>query len=363
MPGRSSFVDRCISPTCIERLPMNLSRRSFLSAAAAAVVTAATPRLFAAPSSGPLFRISLAQWSLHKALKAGKVDNLDFAKIAKESFGIEGIEYVNQFFMDKAKDEKYLAEMKKRAADHGVKSVLIMCDNEGNLGDPDEQKRTKAVENHYKWVDAAEFLGCHSIRVNARSGGSYEEQQKLAADGLHRLTEYAEKKNLNVIVENHGGLSSNGEWLAGVMKLVDHPHCGTLPDFGNFKIKEGEWYDRYKGVAELMPYAKGVSAKTHEFDPAKPNFSVSGDQETDYLKMMKIVLDAGYHSWVGIEYEGSKLDEMEGIKQTKDILVRVRDELSKTMAAKPAAETAPAGQPRYYYTQQSRRSRRIGRRG
>ena len=148
------------------------------------------------------------------------------------------------------------------------------------------------------------------------------------------------------------------------MKMVDHPHCGTLPDFGNFKITEGEWYDRYKGVAELMPFSKGVSAKTHDFDPAKPNVSTNGDQETDYLKMMKIVLDAGYHSWVGIEYEGGKVDEMEGIKQTKEILVRVRDELSKTMAAKPVGGAATANtQPRYYYQPQSRRARRIARRG
>jgi L-ribulose-5-phosphate 3-epimerase len=343
-----------------------LSRRSFLSAAAATVAAAALPRfLSAAPSSGPLFRISLAQWSLHKTLRAGKLDNLDFAKTAKESFGIEGIEYVNQFFKDKAKDEKYLAEMKKRAADHGVKSLLIMCDGEGNLGDPDDKKRTTAVENHYKWVDAAEYLGCHSIRVNAASKGEFEEQQKLAADGLRRLTEYAEKKNLNVIVENHGGLSSNGEWLAGVMKMVDHPHCGTLPDFGNFRIKDGEWYDRYKGVTELMPFAKAVSAKTHDFDDARPNVTINGDQETDYVRMMQIVLDAGYHSWVGIEYEGGKLDEMEGIKRSKELLERVRDELSKKAAAAApassgASSTAWTPQYRYFST---RRSRRMARRG
>jgi len=348
---------------------MNLSRRSFLSVAAAAVAAAATPRLFAAPS-GPLFRISLAQWSLHKTLRAGKLDNLDFAKTAKETFGIEGIEYVNQFFKDKAKDEKYLAEMKKRAADHGVKSLLIMCDGEGNLGDPDDAKRTTAIENHYKWADAAEFLGCHSIRVNAASKGTFEEQQKLAADGLRRLTEYAEKKNLNVIVENHGGLSSNGEWLAGVMKLVDHPHCGSLPDFGNFRVKDGEWYDRYKGVAELMPYAKAVSAKSHDFDPERPMVTTNGDQETDYLKMMKIVLDAGYHSWVGIEYEGGKVDEVEGIKLTKQLLERVRDELAKKPAAAAPATGAAGfsgytyGQPAYRYSKaQARQSRRAYRRG
>lgn len=301
-----------------------LNRRSFLGTAAAATVASITRPLFAA-APAPLFKISLAQWSLHKHHFDKKLDNLDFAKTAREEFGIDAIEYVNQFFKDKAQDQAYLADMKKRAADHGVRSLLIMCDGEGNLGDPDDAKRTKAVENHYKWVEAAKFLECHSIRVNAGSSGSYEEQMKLAADGLRRLTEFAEKHDLNVIVENHGGLSSNGEWLSGVMKAVDHPHCGTLPDFGNFRVKDGEWYDRYKGVQELMPFAKGVSAKSHDFDPERPLVSTDGDQETNYLKMMKIVLEAGYHGYVGIEYEGSKADEYDGIRLTKQLLVRVRD--------------------------------------
>src|SRR5690606_29598063 len=213
------------------------------------------------------------------------------------------------------------SELKKRAADHGVKSLLIMCDGEGRLGDPDDAKRKQAVENHYKWVEAAAELGCHSIRVNAASAGSFDEQQKLAADGLARLTAFAEQHNQNVIVENHGGLSSNGEWLAGVMQMVNHPHCGTLPDFGNFKVAAGEWYDRYKGVEELMPFAKAVSAKSHFFADGREVY-------TDYEKIMKIVLDAGYHGWVGIEWEGSQMGEYEGIKATKKLLEDVRETLS-----------------------------------
>jgi sugar phosphate isomerase/epimerase len=313
-------------------MPELLSRRSFLGTTAAVAAGSLATRLFA-DDPPPLFKISLAEWSLHKALfgrSDKKLDNLDFAKTAREEFGIDAVEYVNQFFMDKAKDEKYLGDMKKRAADHGVRSLLIMCDGEGHLGDPDDAKRTQAVENHHKWVEAAAFLGCHSIRVNAASSGSFEEQQKLAADGLRRLTEFAEKHNLSVLVENHGGLSSNGDWLAGVMKLVDHPHCGTLPDFGNFRVSENEWYDRYKGVSELMPYAKAVSAKSHNFDPERPLVTLddNGGRETNYLKMMRIVLGAGYRGYVGIEYEGSKLSEYEGIRQTKRLLVHVRDALA-----------------------------------
>ena len=270
----------------------------------------------------PLFKISLAQWSLHRTIFAKKLDNLDFAKTAKTEFGIDAVEYVNQFFKDKAQDPSYLAEMKKRAADAGVQSLLIMIDGEGALGDADAAKRTKAVENHYKWVEAAVVLGCQSIRVNAASSGTYNEQIERAADGLRKLSEFGDQHKINVIVENHGGLSSNGEWLAATIKNANHPRCGTLPDFGNFRIKDGEIYDRYKGVTELMPFAKAVSAKSHDFDDK------GNETHTDYEKMMKIVLDAGYHGYVGIEYEGGKLDEYQGVKLTKALLERVRETLA-----------------------------------
>lgn len=269
-----------------------------------------------------LFKISLAQWSLNKTLFAKKLDNLDFAKTARVEFGIEAIEYVNQFFMDKAQDKTYLAEMKKRAKDHGVRSVLIMCDREGNLGDADPAKRKQSVENHKKWVEAAKFLGCHSIRVNAYGTGTYDEHMKQAADGLRQLTEFAAPFKINVIVENHGGNSSNGEWLVSVMKAVNHPRCGTLPDFGNFSLGQGKEYDRYKGVQEMMPYAKGVSAKAMSFDEQ------GNCVETDYRKMMKIVLDAGYRGYVGIESSGGKLGEMDSIRATKKLLEKVHSELS-----------------------------------
>jgi L-ribulose-5-phosphate 3-epimerase len=307
-------------------MTQTFNRRAFLKqsaelAAGLGASALAGGRLLAAQKKPP-FEISLAQWSLHKALFAKQVDNLDFARMAKQDFGIAAVEYVNQFFKDKAKDPQYLGEMKKRAADLGVRNVLIMCDGEGPLGDADAAKRRKAVENHYRWVEAAKFLGCHSIRVNAESTGSYEEQMSLAADGLRKLSEFGAQHEINVIVENHGGLSSNGAWLAAVMKKVGHPRCGTLPDFGNFRIKPGEEYDRYKGVQELMPFAKGVSAKSHDFD------AQGNETHTDYRRMMKIVLDAGYRGFVGVEYEGSKLSEPEGIRATKQLLERVRDAMA-----------------------------------
>ena len=263
------------------------------------------------------FKISLAEWSLHRMLYSGELDHLDFCVIAREEFNLEAIEYVNSFFFDKAKDLGYLKEMKNRANDQGISSLLIMCDNEGSLGDPSQKARETAVENHFKWMEAAKFLGCHSIRVNAKSEGTYEDQIQLASDGLRKLTEYGEKIGINTIVENHGGLSSNGKWLVSVMKEVDHPMCGTLPDFGNFKIQDDEWYDRYVGVDELMPYAKAVSAKSHSFD-WKGN-----ETNTDYKKMISIVLSSGYNGYIGIEFEGNEVDEIEGVRLTKKLMEKV----------------------------------------
>ena len=292
----------------------------------AAGVAGQVSAALASAAAAPKFKISLAEWSLHKMLNGGKLNNLDFAATAKNEFGIEGIEYVNQFFKDKANDKAYLADLNKRAADNGVTQLLIMIDGEGQLGAAKLSERTKAVENHYKWVEAAKELGCHSIRVNAGSSGSWEDQVYRAADGLRSLSEFGAKHNINVIVENHGGLSSNGAWLSSVIKKVDHPHCGTLPDFGNFAVdrNKGEWYDRYLGTKELLPYAKAVSAKTHDFDESRPMVTIDSrwEKETDYEKMMQIVADSGYEGWVGVEYEGGKLDEFAGIKASKALLER-----------------------------------------
>jgi L-ribulose-5-phosphate 3-epimerase len=290
----------------------------------------------------PLFRISLAQWSLHRtffgdlpegvsrgellrtdpdsALR-GTEHPLDFPTIARRDYGLAAVEYVNTFMYGHADDESYLDDLNRRAADAGVANLLIMCDSEGALGDPDSTARSVAVENHVKWLRAAAHLGCHSIRVNAQSSGAEDEQQHLAADGLHRLAERAEEFRLNVIVENHGGLSSRGSWLVNTLRLADHTLLGTLPDFGNFNVSGTEQYDKYLGVAEMMPMARAVSAKSHDFDDEGNEVGI------DYRRMMKIVLDAGYGGWVGVEYEGGRLSEKEGIKATVSLLETVRKEL------------------------------------
>lgn len=300
----------------------HISRRHMFQlasgAAALAASTSVVPAL-AGHHKHPFFQISLAQWSLHRAFKNGVAKPENFAYIAKQVFDIRGIEYVNQFYYDTYSDT-LIKNLKNQADSEGVESLLIMVDREGDLGAGNKKERKLTVEKHHRWAHMAKALGCHSIRVNARSVGSYDEQMKSAADGLHQLGDYCDKLDLNVLVENHGGLSSNGQWLAGVMKLADHPRVGTLPDFGNFVINRetGESYDRYKGVAELMPWAKAVSAKSFEFDEK------GNAVQTDFYRMMKIVKDAGYKGWVGIEYEGDKEGEIEGIFKTKALLERIQ---------------------------------------
>jgi sugar phosphate isomerase/epimerase len=306
---------------------MMMERRSFLKttalvAAGAGLMPARAARYWANSDKLP-YLISLAEWSLHRSLFNGRVNHLDFPRVARKTYGIEAVELVNQFFKDKARDIKYLSELKRRAQGNGVRILLIMVDGEGALGDPDSKARKQAVKNHHPWVEAAKYLGCHSIRVNAdaKGVGSPEEQAKRVVEGLRALAEYAGNHGLNVLVENHGGLSSNASWLAGVIRRVGRRNCGTLPDFGNFRIRDGIEYDRYRGVAELMPLAKAVSAKSHDFDEK------GNELHTDYHRMLKIVLDAGYRGYIGIEYEGRRLSEPDGIRATKRLLERVRKEL------------------------------------
>ncbi|MEE9371709.1 MAG: sugar phosphate isomerase/epimerase family protein [Saprospiraceae bacterium] len=268
------------------------------------------------------FKMSLAQWSFHRALRSNNMDTFSFIDKAKE-LGFEGVEYVNQFFKDKAEDMAYLDRLNAKAKEHNLIQNLIMIDEEGGLGLTDNNKRKEAIENHYKWVHAAKYLGCGSIRVNAYGEGTPDEVSAAAIDGLSRLSEYAEKENINVIVENHGGYSSNGKWMANVLEQVNMDNCGSLPDFGNFCIKRGkdskceEEYDRYQGMKDLMPFAKAVSAKSHDFDDQ------GNEIHTNYMRVMKIVKDSGFRDFVNVEYEGNVLGEEEGVINTVALLKKV----------------------------------------
>ena len=266
------------------------------------------------------FKISLAEWSLHRTLwgRDSKMTNLDFPRVTKMNYGLDAVEYVSTFFMGKGEDTEYLTQLKDSCEKYGVKSLLIMVDAEGNLADTSLAARIKAVENHHKWVKAAKFLGCHSIRVNAAGRGTMGQTQAAAIDGLGRLSDYAADYGINVIVENHGGNSSYGKWLAEIMKEVNKPNCGTLPDLGNFYE-----YDRYQGVKELMPYAKGVSGKTYDFDEE------GYETRVDYVKMMEIIAESGYEGYIDVEYEGNTLSEDEGIKASIKMLKMVFEPYNK----------------------------------
>jgi len=278
------------------------------------------------------FKISLAEWSLNRQIFGGEISNLDFPVISREKFGIEAVEYVNQFFPDKARDLNYLGELKKRADDHGVKNVLIMIDREGFVASEDDQERRTAVENHHKWIEAAQFLGCHAIRINLRGGPVRPEDDVgawtgAAVDGLGRLADFGSQHEVSVIVENHGGLSSHAGHLANVMEQVNSKWAGTLPDFGNFCIRKEddvcvEQYDVYEGVEKLMPHAKGVSAKSFDFDE-------DGNETTlDYMRLFQIIRDSGFNGgYVGVEYEGDSMPADEGIMATRKLLEKVREKL------------------------------------
>ncbi|WP_235297200.1 sugar phosphate isomerase/epimerase family protein [Portibacter marinus] len=294
------------------------------------------------------FEISLAQWSLHKSffgdlnndwawfgkmlrespdsLLRGDLHPDDFPEIAA-GFDVNIIELVNTFYYSKAEDMDYWQAFKEQCEEVDVRVGLIMCDALGDIGNADAAERMKAVENHYPWVDVAAFLGAESIRVNAAGSGSAQKVADNAVDGLKKLGEYAATKGVNVLVENHGGYSSNGAWLSEVMSRVGMENVGTLPDFGNFCIERGaNWtcakeYDRYKGIAELMPYAKGVSAKTNAFTEE------GKEANMDYLRIMKIVKDSGFRGTIGIEYEGNELSEEEGIQKTKALLESVLEQI------------------------------------
>ena len=314
-------------------MAMTTSRRDFLRNTTALATTAyLAPHLLAAaaPAKQPFFDISLAQWSLHKALFNKDITNLDFPRLAKEQFGISTVEYVNQFFKDKAKDSAYLAQLLGRCRDHGVTSHLIMVDGEGELGAPEAGPRRQAIDNHYQWLDAAAYLGCRTVRVNAFGQGPAEAVRQAAIDSLSQLGDYARQRQLNVVVENHGSYTSDGKWLLGTIRGVDQPNVGILPDFGNFCVRRDsgelykgacvEEYDKYVAVAEWLPVVKGadsVSAKVIDFDAA------GNCVETDYPKMLTLLKKAGFSGYLGIEYEGEKLGEADGIRRTKALLERV----------------------------------------
>jgi len=313
----------------------NNTRRTFIKQASLATAGFAllpSFSIFAEEQKKFDFKISLAQWSLHKDLFSGKITNLDFPVITKTKYDIDAVEYVNQFFKDKAKDISYLNQLKQRCTDNGVTSVLIMVDQEGLLGDKNNAQREQAVENHYKWVEASKHLGGHAIRVNLHGDSTAEEWHDASVKSLTKLTEFASGMDMTILAENHGTWSSNAGMLAKVIQEVNHKNCRTMVDFANFCVRREkgdlwespcvDWYDKYKGVEELLPYAKGVSGKTFDFNEA------GEESNSDFTRMLSLVKASSYRGYIGIEYEGDRLSEDDGIRASKKLLEKIRKQLA-----------------------------------
>lgn len=303
-----------------------MKRRTFLKNTAISAAALSTTSLLSSCSNrrNEELNVSLAQWSLHRAFNDGQLKAYDFASIAKNTYGINAIEYVNGFYADAANDELFWNNMKINAENEGVESLLIMVDDEGDLGQANDEQRNISVENHYKWVNAAKILGCHSVRVNAFGDEKKEIFRAAITDSMGQLADYAAKENINIIIENHGLFSSNGKFISEIIRQVNKPNFGTIPDFGNWCINAkwgstqgdrcSEEYDRYQGVSEFLPFAFAVSAKSYDFN-------AKGDEtKIDYYKMLEIVKNSGYNGHIGIEYEGEVLSEPEGIRATQTLL-------------------------------------------
>jgi L-ribulose-5-phosphate 3-epimerase len=283
-----------------------MNRRAFASSLLAP--------LLASAQQPKWFQISLAEWSVHKAIHGGTLKNLEFPQLARDKYGIEGLEFVNTLWG--VPTQGYLQRLKHNMNSTGTKGVLIMCDDEGMMGHSVKADRMKAARNHYKWVDYAAELGCKAIRTNMypdkepKGDAAIVEYLKCCAESFNDLVAYGAKAGVNVIIENHGGLSSDPEILVRLMKLVSKPTFGLLPDFGNFYGAT----DRYDAVTKMMPYAKGVSFKCWDFGPD------GKETKMDIPRLMKIVKDAGYRGYVGIEYEGERMAEYDGIAAGKKLL-------------------------------------------
>lgn len=287
-------------------------------------IRAAAPAL-TGTNVGP--KISLAQWSLHRALERGDLKAVNFPMVAKKEFGISAVEYVNGFYTAELRNTSFWDTLKRDTNAEGIQNLLIMVDEEGELGAAEKPERTRAVDRHRRWIEAAQRLGCDAIRVNAFGKGDRKTLREALIDGLGTLAEAGSEADIHILVENHGLHTSDAGFMTGIIKAVNNPYLGTLPDFGNWCLnkewggtKDGSCTDSYgpvKGLQQMLPYAKGVSAKSYDFDP-------DGNETTlPYRALLKEVKDSGFTGYIGIEYEGDRLSEAEGIRATKALIEKI----------------------------------------
>ena len=270
-----------------------ISRRSFIEKTmvmgAAGLVT---PSALGSAVSSPTPRmikddISLAQWALVDEVKSGKWKTLDFPSVARKDFGLNGIEFVNTLF--EVPTEGYLRRLKKNAEDNNVTMVLIMVDDEGDGCSTTKEERKQFDINHRKWIDIAHFLGCTAIRTNCRGPKniSKDEALKHSVETYQMLLEYAAPAKISVLIENHGGVSNDADWMVSLIKEVNSLYFGSYPDWRQPSAD----FDNIDYLVKMLPFAGGMSYR---------------NQPTEELtaKMINISKDGGYRGWYGIESSG-----------------------------------------------------------
>ena len=327
---------------------MNYSRRKFLKNTFSVYsTTLLAPNLFANNIDKSKLDIGLQMYSFAPLIMQGKFDLLGFPDLVKNTYGINGAEYWSIPFMGRENDKDFLNDIKRRSDDNGVDNLIILVDDIDiktmqsgpSLASSNKNDRDTAIDYHKKWIDVAKEIGCHSIRVNLKSDES--DNKKIldnSSESISRLIEFSKQDNISIVIENHGGITADADWLVSLIKNVDNKYVGTLPDFGdyNFCVDRGalnfddigkvckNQYDKYLGVKKLMPYAKGVSAKSHEFGKDGEELS------TNYSRMIKIISESNYKGYITIEYEGAMmgmfggegtyLNPHEGILATKKLI-------------------------------------------
>ena len=268
--------------------------------------------LFGKDKSDPSrFPIGIQEYTFNRILRSGKLKHLDYPAMVKKELGIEHVEYWSRPFEGKHTDKKFVGELNSRTKGEGISNVLILVDEKHELDHEKKSERDKSVDLHKGWIDCAAQLGCDAIRVNCRMGGDPKDNLNRAVDGVGRLCEYAKDTSVKVVIEPHGRNSQNPDWLLAVMKELNHPHAGILPDFNNFGS-----YDRYSAVEKTLPFAPAVCAKALKFDDE------GNETHTDYFKMLKIVYESTFSGVISIEFEGHGVDPIVGSRMTQDLILK-----------------------------------------
>ncbi len=271
--------------------------------------------------------IGLSTWSLHRHMGPIKrqvvtdtgekhewteeypedVSLLDFAGFARKEYGLTHLELIQMSFP--STEASYLKKLRSavEAAEAVIENVPI---DVGDICELAPERRAEHVRNIKSWMDVAAAIGSRAVRVNTGPSREGSDALALAVESCKRLAEHADKLGLNVLIENHGGISSDPQLLKQLIESVSTERMGACPDFGGF-----DEAIRYDGLQKIMPLAKLVHAKSYAFDEHGEETAI------DYARCMQIVKNSGFSGVLSIEYEGDG-NASEGIKKTKELILR-----------------------------------------